>query len=305
MSLPIPVALIARHLLAESRLPALAVTPLALAVWVAGLDLLPGLWSALLAVAFAVVWLECTRAGALVARRVALRGNGAARNLPDLMRLLVSGRVEGRARVRAPARWRLGSAERALFHLDWAMSWRSPAPRARLFAALIASVLASAAWWSGAAPMQARALSFVGFALASGLLGGWAVQRTCSDPSDLLRQLPLSFGTLWRVRFMQLVVALALLALAQALFATMFPVQARIGQWLTWFLPGLAIATLGLHYGITLHPRTDIAENLYYGWLGVALCASLMIPFLGWVVLLVGLVHSSLRLSRWRTSEAS
>ena len=85
----------------------------------------------------------------------------------------------------------------------------------------------------------------------------------------------------------------------------LLPIPARIGQFVTWFLPGLALATLGLHYGITLHPRADVAENLYYGWLGVAVCASLMIPFMGWAVLLAGLIHSSLRLSRWRSPEVS
>ncbi len=304
LALPVPAALVARHLLTESRLPALAAVPLAFALWLAGLDLMPWLWSALLWVAFLVAWLECTRLGAALARFARSRGDGAAGALPPLMRLLVPGHRQHRIRAVAPPRWRRGSPTLAVARLDRTLSWRSPGPRARLFGAIIASALSSAAWWSGAPPLLARAQSFVGFTIASALLGGWAVVRTCEDPADLLRQLPLSFGALWRARFAQLVVVLALFALVQAALATAFPVPARIGQWLTWFIPGLAIATLGLHYAITLHPRGEIAENLYYGWLGVALCASLMIPLMGWAVLIVGLVHSSLRLSRWHTPEA-
>ncbi|MEO7867036.1 MAG: hypothetical protein ABIU54_05280, partial [Candidatus Eisenbacteria bacterium] len=305
LALPVPASLVARHLLAESRLPALAMAPLAFAVWLAGLDLMPWLWSALLITLYLVAWLECTRVGAALARAPRARGEGASRALPALMRLLVSGRSPRQVRPMPAARWRRCSPAHALVRLDQILSWRALGPRTRLLGALIACILSSVAWWSGAAPLLARAQSFVGFAIASAFLGGWVVLRTCGDPSDLLRQLPLSFGTLWRARFVQLAVVVGLFALAQAGFATAFPMPARIGQWVAWFVPGLAIATLGLHYGITLHPRGEVAENLYYGWLGVALCASLMIPLMGWAVVLAGLVHSSLRLSRWRTPEVA
>jgi hypothetical protein len=254
-------------------------------------------------VALLVAWLEATRWGAALARRGASRADSAARGLPLAMRLLISGRVRERQRAMRHARWHSGSPARALMRLDRTLTWRAPGPRARMLGLLVCTLLASLAWYSGAPPLQARAQSFVGFALASAFLGAWALQRTCGDPPDLIRQLPLSLGALWRARFLRIVVTLALLALLQSLLAYTFPVPARIGQWLAWFLPGSLIATLGLHYAITLQPRTDLAENLYFAWLGVAICASLMIPLMGWGVLIAGVVHSSLRLSRWRSPE--
>lgn len=305
LALPLPPAQVARHFLAEARLPAMAVVPLALSIWCAGLDLLPWLWSALLLAGLLVGWLECTRAGAAIARRTAARGDAASRALSPIMRLLASGPRRGRANTVAAPRWRRGTPASALRRLDRTMSWRAAGTRARWLGAVVASALASLAWWSGAEPQQARALAFVGFTVASAFLGGWAVLRVCGDPSDLIRPLPIPLGALWRARFTQLALALFVLAALQAGLASGFPIPARIGQFVTWFLPGLALATLGLHYGITLHPRADVAENLYYGWLGVAVCASLMIPFMGWAVLLAGLIHSSLRLSRWRSPEVA
>lgn len=305
LALPVHPAVVARHLQHEARVPAVAMAPLAAAAWLAGLDRLPWLWSALLAVAFMVAWLECTRLGAAVARFAMSRGDAASAALPRVWRLLISGRRQGRTRAVAPARWTRTSTTGAIVALDRVLTLRAAAPRARAGLALFASALASLAWISGAEPMLARAQAFVGFAFASCMLGAWAICRVCGDPPDLLRPLPLSVGTLWRARFVQLAAGLAVLALLQSVFAASFPLPARIGQFVSWFVPGLAIATLGLHYAITLHPRANIAENLYYGWLGVALCASLMIPFLGWGVLLAGLVHSSLRLSRWYAPEVS
>ena len=305
LALPITPVFVARHLLAEARLPAMAVAPFALSIWCAGLDLLPWVWSALLLAGSMVAWLECTRLGAAFARLTAARGNATSRSLSPILRLLASGPRRGRARAVPAPRWHRGSPASALQRLDRTLSWRSAGTRARLVGALLVSGLASLAWWSGAEPLQARAQSFVGFALASALLGGWAVLRVCGDPADLIRPLPLPLRALWWARFGQLALALFVLAALQAVLANGFPIPARIGQFVTWFLPGLALATLGLHYGITLHPRSDVAENLYYGWLGVAVCASLMIPLMGWAVLLAGLIHSSLRLSRWRSPEVS
>jgi hypothetical protein len=79
---------------------------------------------------------------------------------------------------------------------------------------------------------------------------------------------------------------------------------ARAAMLLTWALPGFAVALLGLHYAFTLASRPVIAEGLYSAWLGVAIVASLMVPLLGWGILIGGLVHSSLQLPRWRRPEA-
>ena len=97
-----------------------------------------------------------------------------------------------------------------------------------------------------------------------------------------------------------MVVTLVALAVLDALLATHMPVIGRVGMVVTWIIPGLAIALLGLHYAITLAPQASAAENLYFGWLGIAVAGSLMVPLMGWGVLIAGLIHSTRRLDLWR-----
>jgi len=102
----------------------------------------------------------------------------------------------------------------------------------------------------------------------------------------------------WRARAARVTIILAAISLLDALLAWSLPPLARVGVVLTFLPSGVVIALLSVNYGITLAPRRLVAENLYYGWLGVALIASWMIPFLGWGVMIAGLVHSGARLSR-------
>ncbi len=304
LALPVDPARVMRHLLGESRLPALAVIPPALATLAAGGGLLPAWWLGLLAAGFALAWIECTRLAAAAARAAAARR---ARHLalPPAVRLLASARLVSTTKRRRAPRGRAEGGWRALQRLDLLLT-RTPGPsQARMVTALALVGVSLAAWFAAAEPLQRRALAFAAFLPAATSLGAWAITRACGDPAAAVRPLPLSLADAWRARFVTIAAVLGAAIVANALLAAGLPFAARAGIVLTWVACGLAVATLGLHYGLTLHPRAVAAENLYFAWLGVTLMASWMIPLLGWIVLAAGLVHSGVRLRRWWTSEAA
>jgi hypothetical protein len=68
-------------------------------------------------------------------------------------------------------------------------------------------------------------------------------------------------------------------------------------------LAATAIGGLAVNIGVSLFPRAAEAERLFALSVAIALAASLMIPLLGWLVLLAALVHSSRRVSRWSLPE--
>ena len=95
----------------------------------------------------------------------------------------------------------------------------------------------------------------------------------------------------------------AALVLAHAASARPLAPEARL-VFLVWTGgAALAIALLGANYGVTLFPRAEIAQRLYALSLGLAVAGSLMIPLMGWIVLLAGLIHSALRLPGWTRLE--
>lgn len=303
LALPVDPARVMRHLLAEARLPAAAVIPLALVTIVAGVGLLPVWWLALLAAAFVVAWLECTRIAAAAARRLVLV-HAAHPALAPGVRLLASSRRPATLRRRPPARWRSEPAWRSLQRLDLALTRVAAGPRTRMAFALALVGLGLAAWFAEADALQRRALAFAAFLPASSLLGAWAIHRVCADPAPAMRPLPIGLWDAWRARIATIALVATAAVLLNVALAHGLGVGARLGTALVWEACALAVATLGLQYGLTLHPRADAAENLYFGWLGVVLMASWMIPLLGWAVLVVGLAHSGLRLRRWRLPEA-
>ena len=61
----------------------------------------------------------------------------------------------------------------------------------------------------------------------------------------------------------------------------------------------------GLHLGLSLPGKPLAAENLYYGWLGAGLIASLAIPLFGWALLLAGFALATRRIGRWKTPEVA
>ncbi|MFN8589105.1 MAG: hypothetical protein U0704_15040 [Candidatus Eisenbacteria bacterium] len=302
LALPVDPARVMRHLLSESRLAAAAVIPFAFVTLVAGAGLVPAWWLGLLAAFFAVAWLEGTRAAAAAVRHLAA-ARAEHRGLPLAVRLLASARRIARTPRRLHARWRDEAPWRALQRLDLLVTRRATAPRARMGFALALVGVSLSAWLADVPPVQRRALAFAAFLPAAALFGAWSLQRASGDPASALRPLPLSLADTWRARFTTVAWTITAAVLASALLANGLPLAARLGTALAWEGCALAVALLGLHYGLTLAPRTSAAENLYFGWLGVTLMASWMIPFLGWAVLLAGLAHSALRLRRWWRPE--
>ena len=302
LALPVEPGRVMRLLLSESRVPALGAVPPAIAVVLAGTGLMPSWWLVLLAVAFAVAWLECTRLATALVRRAAARGARDA-GLPFATRLLALARRTGRSNARPPARWLREPAWRALQRLDRTITVRVPAERTRIALLVLLFVTGLLAWFSGAAPELARAQAFAAFLPGCALLGAWAILRTCGDPASAHRPLPIGLRDVWRARFASLATVLLAVVILHASIAHGLPASARIGLVVSWLVCGLAVATLGLHYGITLQPRAHAAENLYFGWLGVTLISSWTIPLLGWGILIAGMTHSMMRLSRWWRPE--
>jgi len=303
LALPVEPAIVDRHLAREARLPALAVVIPAAAAWLAGFGLLPVSALLLLPITFALALALVTRLACALALRVAARGSGPASRLPAAWCALVTARVPAAGARIAPAVFRSEAPHRALARLDRAVSLRAGSPRARLTFALTAMVASLVPWFAMPEPLQARALAFAAFALACAELGAWAAWRAAGDPASAVRPLPLSLGDAWLARARPLALALGAVLLVHALLAGPLPVVARIGLPISWALPALLLALLGLHLGLSLAGRPGAAENLYYAWLVTGLFGSITIPLLGWVVLIAACVQATRRLPRWNTPE--
>jgi hypothetical protein len=298
LALPVPPEAVGRHLAAESALFAAAAAPAALAALAAGIGLVSPLHLGAIVIAWALLALASAGLAARLAARATRPASGGTRTLAPALRDLLVANRRAAARPHPAPRWRAEPAWRALARLDGLSAWRRSAARTRLLLAASWFAAGGAAWFAPAPPLTQRALAFAAFAGGAATLGAWAIARTCADPPSALRPLPLRVADPWRARAARVTLVLAAVSVLDALLAWSLPPMARVGVVLTFLPSGVAIALLGVNYGITLAPRRLIAENLYYGWLGVALIASWMIPFLGWGVMVAGLVHSGLRLSR-------
>jgi hypothetical protein len=75
---------------------------------------------------------------------------------------------------------------------------------------------------------------------------------------------------------------------------------------LTWTgLAAFTVAVLGANYAVTLFPRVEQARRLLGLSLALAVAASIMIPLMGWIVLLTAVLHSLRRVPRWTRLEAN
>jgi hypothetical protein len=304
LALPIEPARVERHLASEARLPALAVLVPMAAGWIAGVGLLPPLILLALAAGSAIGFVLATRLACALALRVPAVTHGPSRRLPAAWRTLVTARRPARTARVAPPRFRTGPRWRALARLDRAVSLRAGSPRARLVFTALALALSVVAWWVGVDPREQRAQAFAGFSLACAMLGAWAAWRAAADPPSAVRPLPLTLADAWCARALPM---FALLGVTLLLHATVPPVPwfARLGLALSWAIPALLVPLFGLHLGLSLPGKPLAAENLYYGWLGAGLIASLAIPLFGWAVLIAGFAHASRRLPRWNTPEVA
>lgn len=305
LTLPLAPAQVERHLAREARLPALMALVPATAAWLAGFGLLPLAWLLGLALGFALGFALATRGAAALVLRLASRASGAARNLPAATRALVSARRPVRAARIAPGRWRRESRWASLARLDRGVSLRAGSPRARLGFAAAFLALSLAGWFAGRHPLENRAVAFAAFTIACTGLGAWAAWRAAGDPPSALRALPFSLGDAWRARAFPLALALGGVLVLHALIPPEVPVFARVGLVISWALPALLITLLGLHLGLSLAGSPTAAENLYYGWLGAGVVASLAIPLFGWAVLIAAFAQATRRLPRWNTPEVA
>ncbi len=303
LALPVPPALVGAHLAAEARLLAMLGLPFAAAALLAGAGLLAPWRLALLAAAFALAWRLAAGVAAALVRHGVRPARDAERALPRETTWLVAEPRRRARRRRGTVTWRAEGPARALARVDALATLRGTPARARLATGAVFVLAGLLAWFDGAEPVLRRAQAFVFFLPAAVALGAWAIHRACAEPADLQRPLPLGLRAAWRARALPMALALAATGVLNAAAATGLPPAARLALVPAWALTGGAVAILGLHHGLTLVPRADAAEAVYLAWLGAAIVASLMIPLLGWAVLLAGLVHASLRLRRWWAPE--
>jgi hypothetical protein len=164
-------------------------------------------------------------------------------------------------------------------------------------------VLSALVWRLPIDPALARLAAFA-LALAAGVaLAEWLVDLAGADPFQTFRVLPLGVAPVWASRVAWAASGAVLLGAAHALaFPALPPPALRV--FLAWIsAAALTIGVLGAQLGVTLHPRADHARRVLDLTLFVALIASLMIPLLGWVLLLAAVAHSARRLPRRSAGE--
>lgn len=303
LALPAPPELAGAHLGAEARLPAIAALPPALAVLAAGAGLVPPLALLALSALFALAWRTLTALAAAMVRRASRPASARVLALPAAARWLVATPRRREARAGRPASWAPASPERALARLDALASSRPGPARTRIAVAAAAALAGLLAWFDGAEPLLRRAQAFAALATSATALGTWAALRACAEPADLHRPLPVSLRHAYLARAVPIALVLLVTTSSYALASSGLPVPARLALVPVWSPVAFALAALGLQYGLTLVPRGEAAETLYVSWLGVSVAASLMIPMLGWAVLIAGIVHTASRLRRWWSPE--
>jgi hypothetical protein len=158
-------------------------------------------------------------------------------------------------------------------------------------------------WWLPELGHGAHPIAFALGLLAAGTFGEWILELSGHDPFAVLRSLPVGWPSLWLSRMAWVAVFVASLIVLQAIAARPLMPSAR-SFFLTWLLLAcLAIVALAVHYAQTLFPRVEMGQRLYALGLGLAVVGSLLIPLLGWIVLLTAVIHSALRLGRWSRIE--
>jgi hypothetical protein len=248
-----------------------------------------------------MLWGAAAAAVAATAWRAARSAGG-----PDrALRLGAAPRTD-RAPRGAPARFRAGGAVAALLRKDLLASTRPGRPRERLLAALPVAALSAVVWALprgavGSRPALALALALV----AAALLGRWALALADDDPFPLVRPLPLAARDVWRARAAW--VALAAAALVALQLPALGPLDgsawALMAAWIA--VAASMVVLLAVHYAISLHPNLEQAERIYSLALLMAAATSLMLPLVGWVMLLAALVHSARRVPRWTRPEGA
>ncbi len=317
LALPLPADAILDHAAWRARLRGAWAAAIAPGVLAAAFGLVP--WWAILALtaAFAATlvgacrlatqWIQ-HRARARAARPLPSDPNGAGplSAIDPAWRLLTTV-TRPRVTTRfAPPAWRRRPAALALGAKDLRLTRRPTPARARMFLPLLLAFLSAAIW--GIAGTQSEIPSelirFVAFGLAltaAAAAAEWLIALASSDPPAILRVLPLGAGDVWLGRVVLLATFVALLVAAQAIAARPLAGPA-LQMHLVWLgAAALAVGLLGIHYSLTL-PAT-VAARVLVLTLSIAIAASIMIPLVGWILLLTAVIHSARRVPRWSRIE--
>ena len=302
LALPIPERALSRHLASTSRLQGWWLIAPATSFLVAAAGVVPTLWLPVLALAFVAALDLAGRAACRVALAIAA-ARARRRHLPAITRVLASEGARKRVRRYGAVRWERVHAPLAVVWNDLRLARRHPAARRRAATAALAIALSWSAW---ALPIElaGRYLLATGAALlAAATVAEWLIATIGADPADVVRALPMSIRGAWGVRVLWGVAAGVVLALGQLLASGALGQGARAFLVFTILVDSLAITTLGVNYGVSLYPRADQAQRILALTLGLAMAGSLMMPFMGWIVLFTGLIHSSRRVARWSRAE--
>jgi hypothetical protein len=302
LALPVSTRELSAHLSRMSQIQAAWLLIPALAVLAAGIRVVPWYRLLMFGAGFVIALLLATRlACELALRRVAAAVPGG--RADSLVRVLsVASRRRARHSI-APARWKRMPPWQSLWFNDARLAFRVPAIRRRTVAAILAVLISILAWRVPFAPNAAHLIAFATALFASALVAEWLIAVIGGDPADVLRSLPIGLGAAWGARVGWAAAASALLLLGHALAAHSLPPNVR-NFFLLWIgLSSLAITVLGVNYAISLYPRSEQAQRLLAMTLGLAMAGSLMIPLMGWIVLLTAVLHSLRRVARWRGAE--
>jgi len=306
LSLPIAERSLGRHLAWDTGVVESWIVVPAVGVWSAAWNLVPPAWLLVLVVPMALLLVVACRAGAWGGEGVAVLSARRSAVTRDLTAVLAEAGSRPRLRRGSPARWTSLPSWAVLSLKDLRITWRVGHVRRHAVTALFFWALSALAWRLPRPPHMIDldwAAAFVLALLGSAVLGEWLVSLSGVDPFQALRSLPVGVAPLWTARFALAIAATALLLSMHAIAATQLTTHA-LRLFLGWVGGGtLAIAALAVNYGVTLFPRADIAQRLLGLSLGLAVAASLMIPLLGWIVLLSAVLHSARRLPHWSRLE--
>ena len=305
LALPVSERALGRHLAWDSRLVTGWIAVPTAGIWLAALGLVPPLVELSLVPAMGLTLIAACRLGSALGERLAV-GRAGARGPRRLAIVLATAESPLHTHRMRPAHWTRRAMWRALAFKDLRVTTRIGSVRRHLAIALVLWLLSLLAWRLPAPPHMTDLDYVAAFLLAllgSAAVGEWLISLSGADPFQALRVLPIGVGDLWSARFALAFVGAALLLAAHTFSAVgLSPHALRL--FLAWQGGAtLMIAALAVNYGVTLFPRADVAERLFGLSLLLAVAASLMIPLLGWIVLLSAVLHSARRLAHWARLE--
>lgn len=303
LALPLAPDALARHLAWESRsrLGWLAVP--AAGVLAAAFGLVPWWWLAVMAVAFVGLLRAAGEVGCAIAARAVTGATEPRPGLHPIERVLAVAAPRQRRRRFTPARWRRTPAWLAIAGKDLRLTFRVGAMGRMAVVALAFGAASLLAWQIPGEPGLRHYIALALALIAAASLAEWLIVLAGSDPFATLRVLPVGVVTVWGARAVWGLAAAVLLIAGQAIAARELSPRA-LQLFLGWSgAATLAIAVLGVNYGVTLFPRTDVARRMLGLSLGLAMAASIMLPLSGWVILLTAVLHSARRLPRWARLE--